>query len=483
MIVVIIFGISLVISIIVCIFVKNLFIQYLTSILAGAVHLAFSALLFINFIEIDLTFLSSDSLSKLFLIVLSVVYFSVAIVSYSFLQKQISKETNKSQKYYFLLLNCYLLATTFVILSANFGMYWIATEATTLCVAPLIYYYRDEESLEAMWKYLFMVSIGIAFAFIGILFFTLSANGTILEGNQLVFALFKENASVLNPIWLKAGFIFIFVGLSVKAGLAPLHSADVDATSASPNPIAALMAGSLRITALMGILRAFQIVSGTSIYKFAQIVLISGGTLSVCVAFIFMFRVKNYNRMLAYSSIEHIGLITAAVGLGGLAFIGAMYHVVYNAINKVVLFISAGNIHARYKTREISKIGSVLTMLPWTGWIFLFAFFSISAIPPFGVFFSELMIFEGAFLSDKPIILFFIMFFMLFIFINMGRLIFQTLYSDNLPPDISRDKEKFDIIHIVSLILLVLLITIALINPGILRETIINISKDFGIKI
>ena len=187
--------------------------------------------------------------------------------------------------------------------------------------------------------------------------------------------------------------------------------------------------------------------------------------------------------MLAYSSIEHIGLITAAVGLGGLAFIGAMYHVVYNALNKVVLFISAGNIHARYKTREISKIGSVITLLPWTGWIFLFAFFSISAIPPFGVFFSELMIFEGAFLSDKPLILFFIMFFLLFIFINMGRLIFQALYSDNLPPDISRDKEEFDIIHIVSLILLVLLVAIALINPGVLRETIINISKDFGIKI
>lgn len=479
----IIFGISLAVSIIVCLSVKNLFIQYLVSIFAGVVHLTISALLFINFIEIDITFLSFDSLSKLFLIVLSVVYLSVTLVSNAFLKRQILKENDKSRKYYFLLLNCYLLATTSVILSANFGMYWIASEATTLCVAPLIYYYRDDESLEAMWKYLFMVSIGIAFAFIGILFFTLSANGTPLEGKQLVFALFKANASELNPIWLKAGFIFIFVGLSVKAGLAPLHSADVDATSAAPSPIAALMSGSLRIAALMGILRAFQIVSGTSIYNFAKIVLITGGTLSICVAFVFMFRVKNYKRMLAYSSIEHLGLITAAVGFGGLAFIGAMYHVVYNALNKVVLFISAGNIHSRYKTREISKIGSVISLIPWTGWIFLLAFFAISAIPPFGVFFSELMIFEGTFLSDKPVILFFIMFFMLFIFINMGRSIFQALYSDNLLPDISRDKEKLSIIHLVSLILLFLLVAIALINPGILRENIINISKDFGIKI
>ena len=153
---------------------------------------------------------------------------------------------------FFVLLNFYLASNSAAILSDHFGMYWVAAEATTLSVAPLIYFYRNEESLEAMWKYLFLVSVGIAFAFIGILLLALSAKETVLEEKQLFFRLFIRNAALLNPIWLKASFIFIFVGLSTKIGIAPMHSADVDATSNAPSPIAALMSGSLRITALLG---------------------------------------------------------------------------------------------------------------------------------------------------------------------------------------------------------------------------------------
>lgn len=469
-----------------CYFVKRIRAQYYISLSVSVLHLIFSFSLFTGWYKPDTFILvSSDSISQLFLLVLSNVYFWIVLVSFTYLTRPATSNSASGKKYYFMLLNFYLFANTAAILSSNFGMYWVASEATTLSVAPLIYYYRDEESLEAMWKYLFLVSLGIAFAFIGILFLMLSANGTLLEGRQLFFSDFAKNAFLLNPVWLKASFIFIFVGMSTKIGIAPMHSADVDATSNSPSPIAALMAGSLRITALLGVLRILQITTNTSVHGFAQSMLIIGGLFSIFVAFVFMFKVKNYKRLLAYSSVEHLGIITVAVGLGGLAFIGAMYHIIYNSICKVVLFLVAGNVHCRFKTREIAGVSSVINLMPWTGWLFLLAFFAISAIPPFGIFFSELMIFEGMLFSGKPWILAIVMFFMLFIFINMGRTLFQMLYRKNENEAVllkEEGEERFDITHFASIALLILVIAIAVISPDILHKHILKISNDFGIK-
>jgi hydrogenase-4 component F len=472
------------ISAIACYFYRSIRAQYNISLSVSVLHLVFSFALFMGWVQPGAFVLfSADSLSQLFLLVLSNVYFWVVLVSLAYLKRSATSGSAAGKKYYFLLLNFYLAANTAAILSSNFGMYWVASEATTLSVAPLIYYYRNEEALEAMWKYLFLVSLGIAFAFIGILFLTLSANGTLLEGRQLFFSEFAKNAALLNPVWLKASFIFIFVGMSTKIGIAPMHSADVDATSNSPSPVAALMAGSLRVTALLGVMRIFQIVTPSSVHGFAKTILIIGGLFSLFVAFVFMFKVKNYKRLLAYSSVEHLGIITLAVGVGGLAFVGAIYHIVYNSICKVVLFFIAGNVHREFKTREIAGVSSVINFMPWTGWLLLLAFFAISAIPPFGIFFSELMIFEGMLFSGKPWVLAVTMFFMLFIFINMARALFRMLYRENEHAVAPREAERFDITHFASIVLLILVILIALMSPDILRDHILSISKDFGIKL
>ncbi|MFA6596343.1 MAG: proton-conducting transporter membrane subunit [Ignavibacteriaceae bacterium] len=467
-----------------CYAVKNLRAQYIVSLGVGTLHLVLAFSVFLGYYHTNLPlFFSVDSLSKYFLLILSNVYFWVVLVSFSYLKRPVSSRAEEGKKYYFLLLNFYLTANSAAMLSDHFGMYWVAAEATTLSVAPLIYYYRNEEALEAMWKYLFLVSVGIAFAFIGILFLTLSAKGSVLEGRQVFFWEFIRNAKALNPIWLKASFIFIFVGLSTKIGIAPMHSGDIDATSNAPSPIAALMSGSLRLTALMGVLRIFQIIRPTSSYEFAKIILIIGGLLSLFVAFVFMFKVNNYKRMLAYSSVEHLGLITLGIGVGGLAFVGAMYHAVYNSITKVILFLTAGNIHSRYKTREVSKVTSVLNFLPKTGWLFLLAFLAISGIPPFGLFFSEIKIFEGILFSDKPVVLFVAMFFLLFIFINMGKIIFSMLFKKGENDTAEAGVEKFEFIHLAVILLMILLTAIAVLSPEILYQNIINITKDFGMKI
>lgn len=465
-----------------CYLVKNLKTQYNISLLVSLVHLFISIMVFLGIYHIQLpTFFSFDSLSKFFLIILSNVYFWVVLVSFSYLKRPVTLKAQEGKKYYFLLLNFYLASNSAAMLSSHFGMYWVTAEATTLSVAPLIYYYRNEEALEAMWKYLFIVSVGIAFAFIGILFLALSANGTSLEGKQLFFWEFIRSAKELNPIWLKASFIFIFVGLSTKIGIAPMHSGDVDATSNSPSPIAALMSGSLRLTALIGVMRIFQIIVPTSSFEFTRTILIIGGLLSLFTAFVFMFRVNNYKRMLAYSSVEHLGLITLGIATGGIAFVGAMYHAIYNSITKIVLFLSAGNIHSKFKSREVEKIKNVMNILPKTGWLFLFAYLAISGIPPFGIFFSEIKIFEGILYSDEPFVLVFVMIFLLFIFINMGKIIFQMLFKNDDQSTSPIQPESLDIIHIASIILLVLLVIIAVTSPEIIHQNILNIAKDFGI--
>jgi len=470
-------------SAVICYFIKNLKIQYGISLLVAILHLSLSLFVFLGIYHIQLpTFFSIDSLSKFFLLILSNVYFWTVLVSNSYLKRPVIPKAEGGKKYYYMLLNFYLTSNSAAMLSDHFGMYWVAAEATTLSVAPLIYFYRNEEALEAMWKYLFLVSIGIAFAFIGILFLTLSAKGTTLEGKQLFFWEFIRNAKQLNPIWIKASFIFIFVGLSTKIGIAPMHSGDIDATSNAPSPIAALMSGSLRLTALIGVMRIFQIIRQTSSYEFARTLLVIGGLLSLFAAFVYMFKVNNFKRMLAYSSVEHLGLILLSVGIGGLAFVGAMYHTVYNSITKIVLFLMAGNIHRHYKSREIDKVNSALNIIPKTSWLFLIAYLAISGIPPFGIFFSEIKIFEGILFSDKPYVLGFVMFFLLFIFVNMGKAIFTMLYK-NGDNQINHSAERFEITHLNAIILLILLIIISVVSPDILYVNIINITKDFGLNL
>ncbi|MDD8019298.1 MAG: proton-conducting transporter membrane subunit [Bacteroidota bacterium] len=461
-------------------FLHNRKAQYSISLLVASLHLITSYLIFSGLSQpAENEFIRFDALSRLFLLILSHVYFWVVLVSYSYLNRSTIVNEEKSKQLYFMMLNLYLFANTLALISNHLGLFWVASETTTLSVAPLIYYYRDEESLEAMWKYLFLVSVGIAFAFIGFLFLTLSASGTILSGQQLLISSYTRFATALNPIWLKASFIFVFVGLSTKIGIAPMHPGDIDATSNAPSPAAALMSGSLRGTALLGLMRVYQIMVPTITAEFARTIMTIGGMFSLFVAFVFMFKVVNYKRMLAYSSVEHLGLITLGIATGGVAFIGAMLHMVYNSLTKVVLFFNAGNIHRTYRSREVTSVWDVLNTMPWTGWLFLFGFFAIVAMPPFGIFFSEIMIFQG--LMAKPILLAAVLFFLFFIFVGMSKTIFQMLYT--APPKEHKPiaVEKFEVIHFASLALLLLLIVLGLFMPSQLYTTVVQISKDFGI--
>ena len=267
-------------------------------------------------------------------------------------------------------------------------------ELTTFSLGPLIYFYRSKESLEAVWKYLFLVSVGLVFLFIGVLFLGLSAHG-ITSSAQFTVLQMTAVAQHLNPLWLKASFVFVLVGLSAKIGLAPMHPADVDATSNAPAPVAALMSGSLRSTAVAALLRFYEVLAPTTVKPFAQKLLIFAGILSLAVAAVYMWRSRNYKRLLAYSSVEHLGIVALGIGIGGVAFLGALLHLLFNSLVKIALFFMAGNIHCRYGSREIDRVTDLARRMPWSALVWGLAFLCVAGAPPFGIFFSEILILLG----------------------------------------------------------------------------------------
>lgn len=446
--------------------------KYYISIAISLAHLTLSFLLFTGaLVPESAPYFSFDGLSRFFLLILSNVFFWVSLNSYSYITRTMPYDTRNSKKLFFGLINLYLAANTLALLSNHWGLYWVALETTTLCTAPLIYYYHSRQSLEAMWKYLFVVSVGIAFAFMGIIFLALSSKGVSGVQNELFFDTLSLNAQKLNPVWLKAAFIFIFVGLSTKIGIAPMHPGEVDAVSNSPSPAAALISSTLNATALLGLLRMLQVVTKTQVSSFSRTLMITGGVLSLVVAFLYLFRVRNYKRMIAYSSVEHFGLIVIGVATGGAALFGAMLQMLYNSFAKPSLFFMAGNIHSHYHSRDIEDIKGLKKKLKWTALLFTAAFLAVAALPPFGIFFSELMIFQGLIEAGQLPLLAVVLILLLLVFIAISRLAFRMLYTPEEPAGQVIDEgsvraEKFGLSHLSVVLMLTVLTILGVFLPG-----------------
>jgi hydrogenase-4 component F len=290
----------------------------------------------------------------------------------------------------------FLSTMTVVILSRHFGLFWVAMEATTLASAPLIYFHRHHRSLEATWKYLMICSVGIAMALLGNFFLvaaTIPAEG---ESVSLVLDQLIQHNNGFQIIWLKAAFIFILVGYGTKMGLAPMHTWLPDAHSESPSVVSALLSGALLNCAFLGILRTHQLCVAAGIQRFSQDLLLGFGLFSMAVAAVFILGQRDYKRMLAYSSIEHMGILALGIGLGGEGIFGAMFHAVNHSLTKGLLFLTAGNILAVYHTKSTSDVRGILKILPLSGILWITGFLAIVGSPPFGTFLSEFTILKAA---------------------------------------------------------------------------------------
>ncbi|MCI5151448.1 MAG: hydrogenase, partial [Candidatus Electrothrix sp. MAN1_4] len=316
----------------------------------------------------------------------------------------------------------------FVAQQQDMVVLWIAIEATTLMSAPLIFLHRSRTALEATWKYVMICSVGIALALLGCFLIVLSMD---LGGVDvpITFSSLAQVADQLDPIWLKAGFIFLIIGYGTKMGLAPMHTWLPDAHSEAPSPASALLSGALLNCAFLGVYRGHQLLHQAGLGEFSGDILMSFGLLSMIIAAIFIFDQTGYKRMLAYSSIENMGIIAFGVGIGGLATYGALLHLIHHSLIKSSLFLSAGNILLGYGSKLIEKTGNMAKLFPKTFTAFFAGFAGISGFPPFGIFISEILIIMGAFQQGRTLPAAIFILALIFIFAGASRLVMKMSFG------------------------------------------------------
>ena len=341
------------------------------------------------------TWLSLDPAGKMVLSLGSALYLAASIYAVGYLHRRLERPNRT----FVVSLLFFLSATSLVAFSQHFGLLWVALEATTLASAPLLYFNHNPRSLEATWKYLLICSVGIALALLGTFFLAVAETFQGPVESALLLPAMLLRAGSLSVPWLHAAFIFLLIGYGTKMGLAPMHTWKPDAYGEAPGLVGFLLSGILTSCAFLALVRLTEVCQAAGQVEFARPLLILLGLLSMGVAAVFMLGQTDYKRMLAYSSVEHMGILTLGLGLGGLATYGAWLHMVNNGLAKGVLFLTAGNIHRHYRTKLVSEVNGVFHRLPVSGALFMAGFIAITGSPPFGLFMSEFTILRGA-ISD-----------------------------------------------------------------------------------
>ncbi len=333
--------------------------------------------------------LQLDAIGLLFLAIVSVLFLVVVL----YLGVRRTPDEQRPERTFAACLLWFAASMSLVTISHHLGLLWAAVEATTLASAPLIYHHHSRRSLEAAWKYLLICSVGIALALMGTFLLALSAaGGAVPHGDPLLLQRLVAAGPRLDGPVLRAAFVFLLVGYGTKMGLAPLHTWLPDAHSEAPSPASALLSGALLNCAFLALLRGWQVVAAAGMQAFAARWLVLFGLLSMALAGALILGQRDYKRMLAYSSVEHIGILALGLGAGGGAAFGVLLHALNHSLAKGLLFLTAGNILLAYDTKSSRNVRGVLSARPLTGVLWLAGFLAIAGMPPFGLFLSEFSI-------------------------------------------------------------------------------------------
>jgi len=367
----------------------------------------------------------------------------------------------------------FLAMMTLIIVSHHLGLMWVALEANTLVSAPLLYFNRNPRSLEATWKYLLIGAVGIALALLGSFFLAYAALHAGREGSLLVDDLVRD-APLLSRPWLHTAFVVLLVGYGTKMGLAPMHTWKPDAYGEAPGLVGALLAGGLTSCAFLALLRFYQICAAAGEGAFARDLMLAMGLLSMAVGGVFMARQRDYKRMLAYSSVEHMGILVIGIGLGGLAAFGALLHLVNNALTKGVMFLAAANIHRSYDSKTIDRVSGALRRVPASGALFLAGFFAVTGSPPFGPFLSEFTILRGAIATGRYGVAAAFLVLLFVVFVGMGGTVLAVVQGK--PREDLPDTGFHDTVGTVgpALVLLALVVVLGLWVPAPVERALRN---------
>ena len=417
-------------------------------------------------------FFAIDGLNKVFLLVLSFIFLMVCIYNNGYMKN--FKEDNRRIRQYIFMILIFVMSMTGTILSTDLSISWVFIEATTLSSAYLIYFNKTKNAIEAAWKYVFICSICIALAFVGIILLNIATESI----NSFNYQILYENATIFNPLWLKLSFVFMLFGFGAKMGLAPVHFWLPDAHSEAPSPISALLSATLLNSAFLVIVRVFKIMEIANLDEFARIILLIMGFLSLFITAVFVYHIKNYKRMLAYSSIENMGILVIGTALGGSAIYAVLLHLIGHSLAKASFFLTSGNILELFDSKRTKSTKGIVNVDRKTAWLWVFSFLAICAFPTSILFLSEFFMIKNMIMSHHYGLCVLFLFLLTIILFGMGRVVLNMSFgqiSDEKEKlvKVNQNKHKITVgMYIPQIILLVLVFTFGLYMPQVLNELI-----------
>jgi hydrogenase-4 component F len=352
-------------------------------------------------------FLIVDDLNVVFIVLSTFVGFTTSVFSGSYIahELEVARLTPAYLRFYHAMYQTLMFAMNLALLSNNVGLMWVAVELATLTTVLMVGIYRTPAALEAAWKYFLLGSVGIALALFGTILVYLAARSVVGEGlDAMAWNVLVERAPAFDPALLNLSFVFLLLGYGTKVGLAPLHAWLPDAHAEGPTPISAVLSGLLLNVALFAVLRFKTIMSANPGALAPGPLMVSLGLLSVVFASFMLYRRHDIKRMFAYSSIEHMGIITFAFGMGGpLANFAGLLHMTLHSLTKSAIFFCVGHIAQVKGTQQMADIRGLTVSHPVLGWGLTLGVVAIVGLPPMGIFMSEFLIVTSTF-AREPVL-------------------------------------------------------------------------------
>jgi hydrogenase-4 component F len=376
------------------------------NLIASAISLAAIVGVLIGRSEAEYTFWNAyviiDGLGTWSILCAAIVYFLASLYAIGYM-RMLGEEPRLPG--FYAMFAAFALSTLVGPMMNNAGLYWIAIELTTLISTFLVAFEREATSIEAAWKYIIVVSAGISLALLGTVLFYWSGSFVLGPTYDMTWRTLREIAPRLNPSLVSLSFLLVLIGYGAKVGLAPMHTWLPDAHSEGPAPVSALLSGALLNTAMVGVIRYLAVADAAGIAPLAHGTLLGLGAFSLFVAALFIVNQKGVKRLMAYSSVEHMGVIALGFGFGGpFGIAGALYHMLNHSLNKSAMFFGAGAVMRVYETKRMNGIRGVLRRMPALGALWLAGAVAITGAPPFALFLSELSIIRAG-LSDSSYLL------------------------------------------------------------------------------
>ncbi len=441
-------------------FIRSQKVQHLLFIPFLGVQAALTIFCYQHIGEVVDNYFKIDRIAVLFMVVITILSCTTLLHSIFFASRR--SETSTITTVHNIALMVLISMMSGVLISEDLVLLCAFLEATTLASALLIYRERNKKNFEEAWKYFFVCSIGVAMAFVGILFMLIAGKETTTSDINLTVLL--KTIPMMDPLWLKISFLFILTGFSVKIGVVPLFSAVVDAKDAAPLHVNALFSGGMSITGFVALFRFYELFSiSPALNHWMNTVLILTGMVSILFATVYTLKISTYRRMLAYSSVEHAGLAMIALTMGHLGCIAAIVHLISYAFITAALCYQFELIFWFYQTEHMDHLGHYSKKDPIGSAIVLFAALMLVAIPPSGLFISQFMLIKSLFAHGKWFVLFAMLLLVFCMFVNFIKRILELLYQ--APKEERSTQVKSNFYEAIPQIVLLALVVWIGVNP------------------